>query len=309
MATDPLPSWNDGEARQSVIDFVDRVTKEGGDDFVPPAKRVAVFDNDGTLWAEQPAYFQFLFALDLMKARVSEHPEWEYEEPYASLLGGGLKGARGWGQQALIDAVAGIHAGLTTDEFDQVVRSWLLMARHPELKRPYTDLAYQPMHELLAYMRENGFKTFVVSGTGIEFMRAYAEEVYGIPPEQVIGSTVKEKFDIRDNVPVLVKLPEVEFVDDKEGKALSIHKFIGRRPVAVFGNSDGDLPMMQWASAGGGARFCLFVHHTDGEREWAYDRRAGHGRLDEGFHEARARGWTVVDMKRDWKVIFPFETR
>jgi phosphoglycolate phosphatase-like HAD superfamily hydrolase len=302
---DALPSWNNGQAKQSILDFVKRVTTPGGEDFVPAAERIATFDNDGTLWAEQPNYFQFLFALDRVKALASQHPEWKHKEPFAAMLKGDLEGALASGEHALIGVVTETHSGVTTEEFEKIVQDWFTTARHPKFERPYTDFAYQPMRELLAHLRDNGFKTFIVSGSGIEFMRVFAEEVYGIPPHHVIGSTGKQKFEWRAGQPVLVKLPEVEFLDDKEGKPISIQKFIGRRPIAAFGNSDGDLPMMQWTAAGSGTRFCLYIHHTDAEREWAYDRQATHGRLDKGLDEAQDRGWTVVDMKRDWKIIFP----
>jgi phosphoglycolate phosphatase-like HAD superfamily hydrolase len=304
-AADALPSWNDGKARQSIVDFVAKVTKEGSPDFVPPAERIATFDNDGTLWAEQPMYFQFLFAIDRVKALAPQHPEWKDKEPFASLLKGDLKGALASGEKALIEIVIGTHADLTTEEFEKIVKDWIATATHPITKRPYTGMAYQPMLELLAYLRANGFKTFIVSGGGIEFMRAFAEQVYGIPPEQVIGSSGKLKFEMRDGKPVLVKLPAVEFIDDKADKPVAIQKFIGRRPLAAFGNSDGDLQMLQWTAAGSGPRFCLYIHHTDAAREWAYDRTSHIGKLDKGLDEAAAKGWTVVSMKDDWKTIFP----
>ncbi|MGH7307938.1 MAG: HAD family hydrolase [Candidatus Rokuibacteriota bacterium] len=306
---DPLPSWNDGPTKQAILAFVQKVTDKNGPDFVRPADRIATFDNDGTLWAEQPLYFQFIFALDRVKALAPQHPEWKDKEPFASLLKGDLKGALGGGERALLEIVAATHSGMTTTEFDQIVKDWLATAQHPKFKRPYTDLVYQPMLELLAYLRANGFKTFIVSGGGAEFMRVFAERVYGIPPEQVIGSTGKQKFELRSGRPVLVKLPAVDFVNDKDGKPISIQKVIGRRPIAAFGNSDGDLQMLQWTAAGEGARFCLYVHHTDARREWAYDRQSSIGRLDKGLDEAQSRGWTVADMKRDWAIVFPFEKK
>ena len=302
---DPLPSWNDSKAKQAIIEFVAKVTKEGSPDFVPVAERIATFDNDGTLWAEQPLYFQFLFAMDRVKVLAPEHPDWKDKEPFASLLKGDVKGALAGGERALMAILAATMSGLTTEEYEKVVKDWVATARHPKTRLLYTEMVYQPMIELLAYLRANGFKTFIVSGGGIEFMRAFAERVYGIPPEQVIGTSGKLKFEIRDGKPVLVKLPEVEFVDDKEDKPVGIQKFIGRRPIAAFGNSDGDLQMLQWTAAGSGARFCLYVHHTDAEREWAYDRTSHIGKLDKGLDEAAQRGWTVVDMKKDWKTIFP----
>ena len=300
----PLPSWNDGKAKQSIIAFVVQVTKSGSPDFVPPTERIAVFDNDGTLWAERPMYFQLLFALDRVKILAPQHPEWKDKEPFASLLKGDVKGALAGGEHAILEIIMGTHAGMTTAEFETIVRDWIATARHPTTKRPYTEMAYQPMLELLAYLRANGFKTFIVSGGGIEFMRPWSEQVYGVPPEQVIGSSIKVKFELRDGVPVLVRLPELDFFDDKEGKPVAIHQQIGRRPIAAFGNSDGDLQMLQWTTAGQGPRFALYIHHTDAEREWAYDRNSSTGRLNKGLDEAKSKGWTVVDMKQDWKVVY-----
>jgi phosphoglycolate phosphatase-like HAD superfamily hydrolase len=308
-AADSLPSWNDGAAKKSVVEFVAKVTKEGGPDFVPPAERIATFDNDGTLWAEQPLPFQFLFALDRVKTLAPQHPEWKDKEPFSSLLKGDLKGALSGGMKALLEIMTVTHSGMTTEEFEQIVKDWLSRAKHPKFKRPYTDLAYQPMLELLTYLRANGFKTFIVSGGGVEFMRAFAEKVYGIPPDQVVGSSGKQKFELRAGKSVLVKLPALDFLDDKDGKPIAIQKFIGRRPTAAFGNSDGDLQMLQWTCDGSGARLCLYVHHTDAEREWAYDRDSSLARLDKGLDEAQAKGWTIVSMKNDWKTIFPPETK
>ena len=305
-AQDALPSWNDTAPKKAIVDFVERVTKEGSPDFVRPEERIAAFDNDGTLWAEQPVYFQLLFAIDRVKALAPQHPEWKNEEPFASLLKGNTKTALA-DEHAILKIVAATHAGMTTDEFQKIVKDWLSTAKHPKTGRPYTQMVYQPMIELLAYLRANGFKTFIVSGGGIEFMRAFAEQTYGIPPEQVIGSSGQLKFELRDGKPVLLKLPEVDFVNDKEGKPVGIQKFIGRRPIATFGNSDGDLPMLQWTAAGSGPSFCLYVHHDDSEREWAYDRQSSIGRLDKGLDEASVRGWSVVSMKSDWKRIFAFE--
>ncbi len=302
---DPLPSWNDGATRKAIIEFVTKVTKQGSPDFVPPAERIATFDNDGTLWAEQPMYFQLLFALDRVKALAPQHPEWKTTKPFASLLKGDVKGALGGGEKAIVEIMMAVHAGMTTEELERVVKEWIATARHPVSKRPYTEMVYQPMLELLAYLRANGFKTFIVSGGGIEFMRPWAESVYGIPPEQVVGSSIKTKFEMSDGKPVLMRLPEINFIDDGPGKPVGIHQHIGRRPIAAFGNSDGDLQMLQWTAAGSGPRFCLYVHHTDAEREWAYDRTSAIGKLDKGLDEAAQRGWTVVDMKKDWKRIFP----
>jgi hypothetical protein len=297
FAADPLPSWNDGPAKRSIVDFVGKVTRTGSPDFVTPAERIATFDNDGTLWAEQPMYFQAFFAFDRVKALAPQHPEWTTQEPFASVLKGDLKSALAGGEHALLEMVMATHAGMTTAEFEQVVGEWIDTAKHPVTGRLYTEMVYQPMLELLAYLRANGFKTYIVSGGGIEFMRPWAERVYGIPPEQVIGSSIKTKFELRDGKPVLVRLPEIDFIDDKEGKPVGIQSHIGRRPLAAFGNSDGDLQMLQWTAAGDGERFCLYVHHDDAAREWAYDRQSSIGRLDKGLDEALARGWTVVSMR------------
>jgi len=304
---DRLPSWNDGDAKTAIVEFVESVVKTGSPDYVPPDERIAVFDNDGTLWAEQPMYFQLAFALDRVKELAPEHPEWKEKEPFKFVLDGDMKSVAAGGVHAILELVMGSHAGMTTEEFEGIVREWLRKAKHPRFDRPYTECVYQPMLELLDYLRANGFKTWIVSGGGIEFMRVFAGEVYGIPPEQVVGSTIKTEFEIRDGEPVLVRLPEIDFIDDKAGKPVAINLHIGRRPIAAFGNSDGDLQMLQWTDAGDGARFCLYVHHTDGEREWAYDRESHIGGLDKGLDEAREKGWTVVDMKKDWARVFPFE--
>ena len=305
QAADPLPSWNDGKTRQSIIDFVAKVTTQASPDYVSPAERIATFDNDGTLWAEQPMYFQLLFAIDRVKTLASQHPEWKTKEPFASLLKGDVKHALAGGEHAILEIIMHTHAGMTTEEFEKIVQDWIATAKHPVTKRPYTEMVYQPMLELLAYLRANGFKTYIVSGGGIEFMRPWVEKVYGIPPEQVIGSSIKTRFERRDGKPVLVRLPELNFMNDKEGKPIGIHEQIGRRPIAAIGNSDGDLQMLQWTTAGQGARYSLYVHHTDAKREWTYDRQSSIGRLDKGLNEAKAKGWTVVDMKQDWKVIYP----
>ena len=306
-SVEPLPSWNAGPARDAITNFVARVTYEGGPDYVPPAERIAVFDNDGTLWSEQPIYFQLAFAIDRVKALAPQHPEWKSRQPFKALLAGDLKTAFAEGERGLLEIVGATHAGITTEEFDSVVREWVANARHPRFRRPYTDLAYQPMLEVLAFLRANGFKTYIVSGGGIEFMRAWAERVYGVPPEQVIGSSGKLQFQMKDDKPVLVKLPEPDFVDDGPGKPVGIQKFIGRRPIAAFGNSDGDLQMLQWTTAGDGLRLGVIVHHTDSDREWAYDRTSSVGKLDKALDHAGTHGWTVVDMKQDWKRIYAFE--
>ena len=302
---DSLPSWNDGAAKQSILSFVDRATKDGGADFVPQAQRVAVFDNDGTLWSEQPVYFQLQFVVDRVKALAPQHPEWTEKEPFASVLRGDVKGVIASGEAGIAALMAATHAGMTTDEFTAVVTEWIGSAKHPKTHRLYTEMVYQPMLELLSYLRANGFKTFIVSGGGIEFMRPWTERVYGIPPEQVVGSTGGLKFEMRDSGPVIMKLPELVLNDDKEGKPVGIQRHIGRRPIAAFGNSDGDLQMLQWTCSAPGARLCLYVHHTDADREWAYDRASHIGKLDKGLDEAAAKGWTVVDMKTDWKEVFP----
>ncbi len=303
--SDPLPSWNDGKSKQQIVQFVEKVTKTGSPDFVPAAERIATFDNDGTLWAEQPLYFQLFFAIDRVKELAPQHPEWKNKEPFASLLKGDMKAALAGGEHAILEIVMATHVGMTTEEFETIAKDWIATARHPTTKRPYTKMVYQPMLELLAYLRANDFKTFIVSGGGIEFMRPWVEAVYGIPPEQVVGSSIKTKFEMRDGKPVLVRLPELSFINDKDTKPVGINAHIGRRPIAAFGNSDGDLQMLQWTTAGPGPRFALYVHHTDAEREWAYDRKSSIGRFDKGLDEARAKGWTVVDMKKDWKTIFP----
>jgi phosphoserine phosphatase len=309
IAADPLPSWNEGGAKQSIFDFVQRVTALGGKDFVPEPERIAVFDNDGTLWAEQPLYFQLVFALERVKALAPKHPEWKEKEPFKSVLAGDLKSVLAGGEHALVKLVMATHAGTTTEEFEQVVKDWIASAKHPRFNRPYTECVYQPMLELLVYLRANGFKTYIVSGGGIEFMRPWVERVYGIPPEQVVGSTIQVKYEVRQGTPVLTRLPEINFIDDKAGKPVGIHYHISRRPIIAFGNSDGDFQMLEWTTTGSGPRFGLIVHHDDAEREWAYDRKSSIGKLDRGLDEAPKRGWVVVSMKRDWKLIFPFPKR
>jgi len=305
QSADPLPSWNEGTTRQQIISFVEAVTDPDSPDFVPEDERIAVFDNDGTLWAEQPIYFQLAFAIDRVKVVAEEKPELKEQEPYRSILKGDLKPLMAGGEHAILEVVMATHADMTTDEFAAIVADWLKTARHPTTGRPYTEMVYQPMLELLAYMRANGFKTFIVSGGGVEFMRVFSEQVYGIPPEQVIGSTIVTKFEMRPTGPVLIRLPKIDFIDDKDGKPVGINRNIGRRPIAAFGNSDGDLQMLEWTTAGAGRRLGAIVHHTDSEREWAYDRDSHIGRLDKALDEGRKDGWTIIDMKDDWKVIFP----
>jgi phosphoglycolate phosphatase-like HAD superfamily hydrolase len=305
---DPLPSWNDGPVKQAILDFVKRVTGDGSADFMPVPERIAVFDNDGTLWSEQPIYFQFAFAIDRVKALAPEHPEWKTQEPFKSLLAGDLKGLAASGEKGLLEIMAVSHTGMTTESFTKTVTDWLAGAQHPRFKRPYTDLVYQPMLELTSFLRAQGFKTFIVSGGGIEFMRPWTEKIYGIPPEQVVGSSGVVKFEMgADGKPTLMKEAKVEFIDDGPGKPVGINRFIGRRPVFAFGNSDGDQQMLEWTAAGAGLRFMGLVHHTDAEREWAYDRQSHIGKLDKALDEANAKGWTVTDMKRDWKRVFAFE--
>jgi hypothetical protein len=283
------------------------VTDKSSLNFVPPEQRIATFDNDGTLWAEQPMYFQAFFALDRVKALAPRHPEWKERQPFKAILENDRKALLESGEKGAVEVLMASHAGMTTEEFEKIVRNWLATARHPRFNRPFTDLVYQPMLELLAYLRGNGFKTYIVSGGGIEFMRPWTEKVYGIPPEQVVGSSIKIKYEVRDGRPLLMRLPAIDFLDDGPGKPVGIQKFIGRRPVAAFGNSDGDLQMLQWTAGGPGKPFMLMVHHTDAEREWAYDRQSPIGRLDRALDEAQRRGWTVVNMKKDWKKVFPFK--
>lgn len=304
---DPLPSWNDGKSKQAIMAFVTAVTKSGSPDFVPPAERIATFDNDGNLWSEQPMYFQLFFAVDRIKALAPQNPQWSTLEPFASLLKGDTDGVLAGGMKSVGEILMASHAGITTEEFEKIVIEWIASARHPVTKRPYTEMVYQPMLELLAYLRANEFKTFIVSGGGIEFMRPWTQSVYGIPPEQVVGSSIKTKFEIIDDKPALMRLPEVNFVDDKEGKPVGINSHIGRRPILASGNSDGDLQMLQYTAAGDGPRLMLYLHHTDAEREWAYDRNSSIGKLDKGLDEAAEKGWTVIDMKQDWKVVFPWQ--
>ena len=304
-ASDPLPSWNEGRAKQAILDFVAAVTREGSPDFVPVPERIATFDNDGTLWPEQPMYVQLAFALDRVKALAPQHPEWKDKPHFKAILDGDLKALSALGEKEAVELLMETHAGITTEEFAKIVKDWLATAKHPRFNRPYTELVYQPMIELLAYLRANGFKTYIVSGGGIEFLRPWTEQVYGIPPEQVIGSSIKTKFQIKDGVPELFRLPEVDFVNDKDGKPVGINQRIGRRPIAAFGNSDGDFEMLQWTTLPkDGRHFGLIVHHTDADREYAYDRKSPFGRLDVALDAADANGWIVVDMKRDWNRIF-----
>ncbi len=302
--TSLLPSWNAGDSRSAILDYVARVTDRESAHFVPVAERIAVFDNDGTLWAERPVYFQLYYAIDRIKALAPEHPEWKDRQPFKAVLEDDLKTALAGGEHALLELVMASHAGMSSEEFAMSVADWIGTARHPETGRPYTEMVYRPMLELLDYLRANGFKTYIVSGGGIEFMRVFSERVYGIPPEQVVGSSIRVKFELRDGQPVLVRLPEMDFIDDKAGKPVGIHKFIGRRPIAAFGNSDGDLQMLQWTAPDKGRGLGVIVHHTDAEREWAYNRQSHVGKLDQAMDQAPSRGWVLVDMKRDWRRVF-----
>ena len=302
-----LASWNDGPAKQAILNFVRATTDRASPSFVPPEERIATFDNDGTLWCEHPMYVQLVFALDRVKAMAPLHPEWKDTQPFKAALEGDMKTLAESGEHGLAELVMATHAGMTTEEFQKIVTDWLATARDPRFKRPYTELSYQPMIELLGYLRANGFKTFIVSGGGVEFMRPWTDRVYGVPPEQVVGSSIKTKFQMRDGRPELFRLPEVNFIDDGAGKPVGISEYIGRRPIAAFGNSDGDIEMLQWTTMAGGVRLGLIVHHTDAEREYAYDRNTPFGRLDKALDAAELNKWTVVDMKRDWKVIFPLD--
>ncbi|MBZ9656114.1 HAD family hydrolase [Phyllobacterium lublinensis] len=303
--SDPLPAWNDTAPKMAIMDFVRKVTTANSPDFVPEPERIAVFDNDGTLWTEHPIYVQLAFMLDRVKAGAASHPEWKDTQPFKAALEGDMKSLAATGEKGLMELLMTTHAGMTTDEFSAIVTDWIATARDPRFNKPYTELVYQPMVELLAYLRANGFKTFIVSGGGIEFMRPWTEKVYGVPPEQVVGSSIKTEFEMRDGSPVLMRLPQVDFVDDKAGKPVGINQHIGRRPIAAFGNSDGDLEMLQYTTVGDKARFGLIVHHTDAEREYSYDRDTEFGRLDKALDAASVNQWTVVDMKADWKQIFP----
>lgn len=305
--SDPLPSWNESPTKEAIINYVTSITTEGSSEFIPVSERVATFDNDGNLWSEQPAYFQLFFAIDRVKALAPEHPEWQKEQPYKSVLENDMKTLMSYGEHGLLEIVMASHTGNTVEEFEAIVKDWLATAKHPRFDRPYTDLVFQPMLELLQYLRNNDFKTFIVSGGGIEFMRPWVEGVYGIPKDQVVGSSVKTEFVMKDGMAEIIRLPALDFIDDKAGKPLGINKFIGRKPVFASGNSDGDLQMLQWADSNAYPSFQLYLHHTDEEREWAYDRESSVGRLDKGLDEANEKGWTVIDMKNDWKVIYPFE--
>jgi phosphoglycolate phosphatase-like HAD superfamily hydrolase len=304
-AAEPLHSWNDGAAKSRILGFVQAVTDKASKDYVAPADRIAVFDNDGTLWSEQPAYFQLSFAIDRVRAMAPKYPQWKKQQPFKAVLDGDMKALAASGERGLLTLLMATHAGLTSDEFTAIAGDWLASAKHPKFRRPYTELAFQPMLELLDYLRANGFKTYIVSGGGIEFLRVFSERAYGIPPEQVIGSSIKTRYEARNGQPVLVRLPEIDFIDDKAGKPVGIQKFIGKRPIAAFGNSDGDFEMLEWVTSATGPRLGLIVHHDDADREFAYDRASSVGRLDRALDEAPRRGWTVTSIKSDWKTVYP----
>ena len=304
---DPLPSWNDGPTKEAIVGFVEKVTEEGGPDYVRPEDRIATFDNDGTLWAEKPVYFQLLFAIDRVKQLAPEHPEWKDKQPFNAAIEGDMKTLAASGLKGIAELVMASHAGMSPAEFQKIAGDWLATAKHPRFIRPYSDLVYQPMLELLSYLRDNGFTTYIVSGGGIEFVRNFSESKYGIPPAQVVGSSIKTKYEVVDGVPTLIRLPEMNFINDKDGKPVGINQYIGQRPIFASGNSDGDYQMLEWTTAGEGPRFGLILHHTDAEREYAYDRDSSVGRLNKALDDAPSKGWVVIDMKKDWKTVFPSE--
>jgi len=305
IVSDPLPSWNEDASKKAIIDFVTKTTQEGSVDFIPVADRIACFDNDGTLWSEQPLYFQFIFALDRVKALAPQHPEWKNTQPFKALLKGDMKTVMAGGEKALVQIVMTTHAGMTTEEFEKIVKDWMATSIHPKTGKHYNEMIFQPMIELLDYLRANGYKTFIVSGGGVDFMRPWVEQAYGIPPDQVVGSSGKLKYEVKeDGIPVLIKIPELNFIDDKEGKPAGIHQYIGKRPVFTAGNSDGDYEMLQWTStATGYPRFGMIVHHTDSVREWKYDRGSHIGKLERGLDDASKYNWVIVDMKNEWKEL------
>jgi phosphoglycolate phosphatase-like HAD superfamily hydrolase len=305
VAKDHLPSWNDGPAKKAILEFVAAVTDAKGNDYVAPAERIATFDNDGTLWVEYPMYTQALFAFDRVKKLAPQHPEWKTTQPFKGVLEDDMKAVGASGMKGLMQIIMATHSGMTAAEFEQEVSTWLAITRQPKFNRPYTELVYQPQLELLAYLRANGFKTFIVSGGGIAFMRPFSEKTYGIPPEQVVGSSVVAEFQVKDGKPALVRMPKIDFINDKAGKPVGIYEHIGRRPILAFGNSDSDMQMIEYTLAGEGRRLGLFVHHTDADREYAYDRKSHVGTLDKALYVAAKNDWIIVDMKKDWKQIFP----
>ena len=305
--SDPLPSWNEGDSKRAILNYVESVTDSNSTDFVPESDRIATFDNDGTLWSEKPAYFQLFFALDRVREMAPDHPEWKTQEPFKSALAGDMEGLGQQGLEGLLKLVMVTHAGMESEEFTAEVKRWIASAKHPTKKVSYTELVYQPMLELMEYLRAKGFKVYIVSGGGLDFMRAFVTEVYGVPAEQVLGSRIKTEFVMKEGKPGIFRLPELEFIDDKEGKPLNIQRIIGKKPVFAAGNSDGDLAMLQWTYTNSHKNFELYVHHTDSIREWAYDRESHVGRLEKGLDEAGEKGWTVTDMAKDWKVVYPSE--
>jgi hypothetical protein len=305
MTTDPLPSWNEGPTKKAILDFVSQVTKEGGPNFVPEGDRIATFDNDGTLWVEQPNYTEAIFTVERIKQMAPDHPEWKAKQPFAAVLNHDAKAMAASGDKGLMQLLVATHTGMTTEDFDKTVTDWMATAQHPRFKRPYTQCIYLPMVEVLKYMRANGFKTYIVSGGEQEFMRPWTVKAYGIPPEQVVGSQIKAEFVNKDGKALLMRLPQVDSIDDGPGKPVNIGRFLGKRPVAAFGNSDGDQAMLEYTTAGPGPRLAVLVHHTDAEREYAYDRDSRVGRLDKALDEAKAKQWVVIDMKSDWRSVFP----
>lgn len=305
---DPLPSWTDEDSRQRIVEFVATVTDSTGDHFVPVNERIATFDNDGTLWSEQPIYFQFLFILDRVRAMAPEHPEWKTTQPFQAVLENDWASLKAAGAQGVNELSMATSTGTTTDEFAAIIKEWLVYSRHPTTGKPYTQMVYQPMLELMDYLRANDFKVFIVSGGGLGFLRPWTEAVYGVPPEQVIGTSIETSYEVIDGYPAIVREPELHFLNDKATKPVAINRFIGRRPILAAGNSDGDFEMLEWTTSGDGARLGMLIHHTDANREWAYDRESISGRLDRGLDAADAKGWLLIDMARDWKVIYPPQT-
>ena len=302
---DPLPSWTDGPSKQRIVDFVTSVTDSSGDNFVPANERIATFDNDGTLWSEQPLYFQLLFVLDRIRSLAPQHPEWTNTQPFQAVLENDWEALKAAGTPGLSKLSMAASTGMTTEAFAAIVREWIASARHPSSGKPYTQMVFQPMLELMNYLRSNDFKVFIVSGGGLGFMRPWTEAVYGIPPDQVIGSSIETRYEVIDGKPVIVRMPELHFYNDKGAKPIGINRFIGRRPILSAGNSDGDFQMLEWTTSGDGARLGLLVHHTDAKREWAYDRDSSIGHLEKGLDSMGQKGWLRVDMARDWKVIYP----
>ncbi len=302
-----LPSWNTGNVKTEIMEFVEEVCDSSSVNFIPIADRIATFDNDGTLWAEQPMYFQLLFAIQRIKDMAPEHPEWTKEEPYKSILTEDFESLMKQGPSALYSLIYTSHAGNTTEEFEQIVSKWISTAKHPTSQKLYTEMVYQPMLELINYLQQKRFKVFIVSGGGLDFMRAWCEDVYGIPKDQVVGSTTVTEYDYNKGEPVIRRKAEMEFLNDKEGKPISIHKYIGRNPAIAVGNSDGDLQMLRWGDSNSFKSLQIYVHHTDSVREWAYDRNSAIGHFDKGLDEAKNKNWVIIDMEKDWKIIYPFQ--